>query len=90
MHRLFIVIFVSIFPFFLFSQIDSFDIAGYSRPDLRRETASVVPDFSLNTRTGTEDFVTGDSTEEEATYVRNKNINKANGLSLTIGMGFWL
>ena len=49
-----------VMPAFLISQIDSFDIAGYARPDLRRETASVVPDFSLNTRTGTEDFVTGD------------------------------
>jgi len=43
-------------PTFSISQIDSFDIASYARPDLVRETARVTPDFSFSTSAGSDDF----------------------------------
>ena len=56
MYRLFIAICLSILPTFIFAQIDSFDIAGYARPDLRRSTAMIQPYFRFNSNTGANKF----------------------------------
>lgn len=44
-------------PSFLFSQLDSFDIASYARPDLRRETARMTPNFGFGSTLGKKGFL---------------------------------